>query len=283
MATPAEAVRTQLAVVTAAAAADLAEVAQQAPPESRVPVLLAALPLVVPSYYDAAGSLAVAWYDEIRAESQPATVYAPRIIGDPTTDWIEREVTEYRRTLEGDIEAETQRLIDEANRLTEKEIARGFHATTIGNTHADKDAIGWSRVARSDGCPFCRMLAAKGAVFTEETARFASHLDCNCTVRPEFRNGDHGPEANVLQYIASEKNRTEAQKVALKQYLHENFGAPQPRETRDGYKAPTQQASGFESLTREQIELQIRITEPLKPSKWRDQQLSRLRARLSEL
>lgn len=282
----AEAVRGQLAVVTSAAVADLSAEAAQVAPEKALSAIMDALPAVVSTYYDAAGALAVSWYDELRDAAKPPTSFAPAIVGDPTTDWIEREVAKLQQSIEADLESEMQRFVDEATRLAEKEIARGFRATIIGNTHADEDAVGWSRVARPDGCPFCKMLAAKGAVFTEETARFASHLDCGCAARPEFHGGEHGPEADVLQYVASQKKRTEAQKVALKQYLHENFGAPQPRETRDtdGKGKPTRpQDLGFASLSRDQIELQIRITEQLKASEWRDRQLSRLRARLAEL
>lgn len=220
MATSPEAVRAQLAIVTAAAAADLADVASSA--TRPADAALSALPLIVPNYYDAAGSLAVAWYDERRDEANPHTVYAPRIIGDPATDWIEREVAKFRETLT-DIEAETQRLVDEAVRLAEKEVARGFRDSILGNTRMDEDAIGWSRVARPGACKLCLMLAAKGAVFTDVTAIFAAHTDCHCAARPEFAGGEHGPEASVEQYLASSKRRTPEQRAVLREYLNENF------------------------------------------------------------
>lgn len=223
MATSAEAVRRQLTVVSTTAAEELAAVAADAAPEQRVAVAMAALPLLVPSYYDAAGSLAVAWYDEIRDESRPVTPYAPRIIGDPATDWIDREVEILRRSIEDEIEIEAQRLIEEAVRLTEKEVARGFRDSILGNVRMDEEAIGWSRVARAEACKLCVMLADKGAVFSEATAIFAAHTDCRCAARPEFRNGEHGPEASVEQYLASTKNRSTKDRARLREYLNQHY------------------------------------------------------------
>lgn len=228
MATAPDAVRAQLAVVTAAATEEIAAAAVQVPVEQRVATALAVLPIVVPSYYDAAGSLATAWYDELRDEAQPRSLFLPEIVGNPTTDWIEREVAKFQRSLDRDFEQEVQRILDEANRLAEKEVARGYRATIIGNSHVDEDAIGWSRVARAGACKFCLMLADKGAVFTEATADFAAHGDCHCAARPEFIGGEHGPEANVVQYLASTKRSkdpmVQAQRNArVREYLNENY------------------------------------------------------------
>lgn len=184
---------------------------------------MSAVGLLVPGYYDAAGSLAVAWYDEIRDESSPIAAYVPEIIGDPATDWIEREAEKFAQSLEVDLESEMSRMLDELARLTEKEVARGFRDTITGNTRQDEDAIGWSRVARAGACKLCVMLADKGAVYSDDTAIFAAHTDCHCAARPAFRNGQHGPEATVEQYLASTKRRTPAQRARLREYLNENY------------------------------------------------------------
>lgn len=221
MATSPEAVRAQLAVVTAAAATDLADLGS---PDA----MIHALDLIVPSYYDAAGSLAVAWYDERRDEARPASIYSPTIIGDPTTDWIEREASKFAKTLE-DADDALRRLSDEIAGLAQKEVARGFRDSIIGNSRQDADSIGWSRVARGGACKFCVMLAGKGAVYrSESTAIFAAHQHCNCATRPEFRGGDHGPEANAIQYIASSRRaRDESVQAArnerVRAYLNTNY------------------------------------------------------------
>jgi hypothetical protein len=223
MATSPEAVRTQLAVVTSAVAAELGAQAALVAPEDRISTLLTILPDVVPPFYDAAGSLAVAWYDELRDEASPSTAYTPTIIGDPATDWIEREAEAFLRQIEADFAAEAQALADEITRLAEKEVARGFRDSVLGNVRMDEDAIGWSRVTRPGACKFCVMLADKGAVYSEDTAIFAAHTDCHCAARPEFRGGEHGPEASVEQYLASTKRRGAAQRAALRDYLNTNY------------------------------------------------------------
>jgi hypothetical protein len=223
MATAPEAVRAQLAIVTAAASSEVVNAVSGVALERQADAALTAVGLIVPGFYDAAGSLAVAWYDERRDESRPSTIYTPSIIGDPTTDWIEREMAKFAETLQGDLEAEMARMVDEITRLAEKEVARGFRDSITGNTRMDEEAIGWSRVARSGACKLCVMLADKGAVYSDSTAIFAAHTDCHCAARPEFRNGEHGPEASVEQYLASSKRRTPAQRAVLRKYLNENY------------------------------------------------------------
>lgn len=229
MATPPDAIRAQLAVVTSAAVAELAAEAAAAPLERQVATALATVPLLVPDYYDAAGVLAVDWYDELRDEARPRTVYTPSIIGDPETDWIEREVAKIAADVEGDLAEQVRRSLDEVIALAEKEIARGYRDTILGNTRQDEDAIGWSRIARPGACKFCVMLAGKGSVYrSESTAIFAAHGNCHCAARPEFRGGDHGPEANAVQYVASSRRaKTDeaqaARNAKVRAYLNANY------------------------------------------------------------
>lgn len=234
MATSPEAVRTQLAVITTAAAADIAAAVPEAPSESQVRAALSVLPVLVPAYYDAAGSLAVAWYDELRDESRPAAAYTPQIIGDPATDWIDREAERLLRELDDkqstpSLDLDMQRTFDEIVALAEKEVARGYRDSILGNTRIDADAVGWSRIARPGCCKFCAMLAGKGAVYrSESTAIFAAHTNCHCSVQPKFRNGERGPEADVIQYAASAKRaRTQreqdARNARVRAYLNKNY------------------------------------------------------------
>lgn len=226
MATSPEAVRAQLAVVTSTLSAEVVNAAAGVALERQAQAALAAVGLAVPGYYDAAGSLAVAWYDELRDESRPVSAYSPTIIGDPVTDWIDREAERLLRTLDGvDLEQQTQRMLDEIAALAEKEAARGFRDSMLGNTRQDADAIGWSRVAHPGGCKFCLMLAGQRRAFyrSESTAGFGAHTNCNCAARPEFEGGDHGPEATVEMYLASAKRRTPAQRTRVRKYLNENY------------------------------------------------------------
>lgn len=228
MATPPSDVRKGLEQVTNAATAQLVAAALDGPPDDLLARLIAAIRLVIPGFYDASGALAVAWYDEIRDESRPNAPYDPIVISEPNPDWVERELraaeAKYLSQIEADIEADTARLIAEAEALTQKEVARGFRDTIDGNAKRDPEAIGWSRHTRAGACKFCQFLARDSAVYrTERTARFAAHTDCHCLARPEFANGDHGPEADVRQYLASQRKRTESERAALREYLNRKY------------------------------------------------------------
>lgn len=227
MATSPDAIRAQLAVVTTTAGAEILSVASDAPPARQLDAAMAALRLIVPAYYDAAGSLAVAWYDELREESRPTSRFVPGVIGDPETDWIEREVAKFLEEVDREVDA--QGIVDEAARLAEKEIARGYRDSILGNTRSDEDAVGWSRIARPGACKFCLMLAGKGAVYrSESTAIFAAHKSCNCAAQPKFRNGERGPEASVIQYAASSKRPRDPRALAernarVRAYLNTHY------------------------------------------------------------
>lgn len=115
---------------------------------------------------------------------------------------------------------------DAASRLAEVvqlETARPNRDTILVNRRRDPESTGWRRVTSGQGCKFCRMLAGRAAVYREETVRFASHTNCMCTAWPVFRSNDDGVSADVLQYTASKRKRTEAEKARLRDYLNENF------------------------------------------------------------
>jgi hypothetical protein len=80
-----------------------------------------------------------------------------------------------------------------------KLILAGGRMTILGNVNRDRQALGWQRVTSGDPCPFCRMLAGKGAVYkTERAASFEPHDHCACTAEPFYR-GDT-PSRQNLQY-----------------------------------------------------------------------------------
>lgn len=200
-------------------------------PPAEVPAALyTILPLVIPGFYDASGSLAIAWYDELREAVDPPIPFEPSLISQGNSEWIETELRalfdEAMRQVEADIEDVSARMIAEAEALTQKEVARGFRDTVDGNVRRDPIAIGWSRHTRPGACPFCRMLARDSAVYrTERSARFAAHTNCHCVARPEFEGGDHGPEADVYQYLASQRQRTPEERRKLREYLAKNYPA----------------------------------------------------------
>lgn len=112
-----------------------------------------------------------------------------------------------------------------AQRLAEVvqlETARPYRDTITTNRRRDPASVGWRRVTTGSGCKFCAMLGSRGAVYKEATARFASHANCHCTAAPVFE-GQDGPEADVMQYVASKRSRSDAERAKLRDYLNQNY------------------------------------------------------------
>jgi hypothetical protein len=283
-----EEARAGLTLVTAAAVAKASALVTPDDPAKSASVLAEAAPMIVEQYGGAAAALALDYYDGLRAAQNVRARFSPDPVVAVRHDLIVGQIAGWAlgplRDIEKQAEIEMAAVMAEVEtRMAEViqiETARSFRETIREGIQPDPDAEGWRRVTRGDGCPFCRMLASKSAVFVKElSARFAAHPNCNCAARPVF-NGEDGDEIDVMQYVASQRVRTDEQQAALKQYLHERFDGPKPRNAQhDGPR----RGAGFDSLTRNQIELQIRIAEGLKPSEWRTRQLARLRARRRDL
>lgn len=63
----------------------------------------------------------------------------------------------------------------------------GARETVLRMVRRDRQALGWQRVTSGDPCPFCRMLASRGAVYkSRRTAEFEAHDHCSCTVEPYY-------------------------------------------------------------------------------------------------
>lgn len=227
-------VRTGLTAVTDAAAADARAVAETAsnPADIRA-VLFAAAPLIVSDYIDGSAALALDWYDELRDLAEPSKRFAPRLVTVVDPEQIATQVAVSTRAL-FDLERELDRLTEDLLRkatedslalLTaeiQKDVAAGFWDTVTDNAEEDPATVGWKRYARPGACKFCLMLAKNGAIYTERSARFAAHPNCFCIPAPEF-NETGWVEATRIQYVASRRKRTDAERAALREYLNHNF------------------------------------------------------------
>ncbi len=242
MATAPEKVRRALLRVTGAAQRELRVVAQQAPPEPAQwrASLFAAAPLILGEYAPASATLATDWFEEIRQESDARRAFTPtprlRLTDDDVAATVAR-ATGRLREVETDIQEELDRLTAEAMRDLEGEmeklVATGFWDTITENSKDDPESVGWRRFARPEACKFCLMLAARGAVYTESTARFAAHGavmrdgrkggNCMCLAGPAFASEADLVEASPVQYLASSRKRSAADRARLREYLNENY------------------------------------------------------------
>lgn len=190
--------------------------------------LFAATPVIVSDYAAGATALALDWYEEIRAAAGAPSGFTPSplmLVADEDVAAAVAVSTEALYDVQREVARDFQQALEESLALVEAEVqkfvASGFRDTMTGNADVDPDAVGWQRHARPDGCKFCRMLAARGAVFTETSVNFAAHTNCHCVVGPSF--DPTAPGASVMQYVASKRQRTERERADLREYLTENF------------------------------------------------------------
>ncbi|UPZ27629.1 hypothetical protein MUK60_07255 [Streptomyces sp. LRE541] len=101
----------------------------------------------------------------------------PRDSEDPATTEAQRQPMEVRLDqAEKKAEAVAQKLVTDQGRGTVQEAVR-----------QDRMAVGYARAAALGACAFCRLLAARGMVYKQDTAGFRAHDGCNCGVIPVFR------------------------------------------------------------------------------------------------
>lgn len=214
MATPDEA-RRALTLVTAKAVSDSVRVVKAT---LSIDEILSAVPDIVNFYSFGSAALAADHYEDLRDGVRGASRFRAEPVIDDRSEKVRRGVlwaTEPLRSVEPDQLIAGARLAE----VVQIETARPFRSTILANTGRDPSSVGWTRVYSGHGCKFCRMLADRGAVYKQSTARFAAHTNCNCTAAPVFAGGETGPEASAIQYVASLKNRTPGQRQRLRRYL----------------------------------------------------------------
>lgn len=260
-------VRAGLLKITRQAKSDVRAVAASStdPAVARA-ALFEAAPAIVAEYSDGSSALALEWYDELRSAASAATApFTPRplvVVTDEIVAAIVAKTTAPLREVEREIAADIEAMMAESVRLLEDEserlVAEAFRDTVTTNVKADPLAVGWRRYARPEACGFCKMLADRGAVYTEATARFAAHGavmnggrkggNCMCIAGPAFTGEGAYVPASPLQYVASKRRRTDKERAALREYLNRKYpDPPKPAAEPNPATAPAPPAPSVEA------------------------------------
>jgi hypothetical protein len=143
------------------------------------------LPKVIVRYGPAAAAAAADWYDEERAALRPRqrfhalTAPLPAQLGtDQLVVWGLGPV--YAAVPDWD--AALHLLVGG----TQKRIVSPARETVQQSAIEDPAARGWRRVVAPGECDFCQMLAGRGGVYTEKSARFETHDHCRCVPAPDW-------------------------------------------------------------------------------------------------
>lgn len=172
--------------------------------------LLNYVPLLVQRYGDLAATIAADWFEELRWDAaeqgligrlamSTARSFTPTTAPPNLAD-IESGVRFAADDLYGDTPEKV--LVSVTHTATREVLQTGRRTITRNTARPGSQAVGWARRARPGACRFCRALMARGAVYKEATARFASHAPvCNCVAYPSF--DPDAPEVDVSAYVAS--------------------------------------------------------------------------------
>lgn len=213
--------RAALQLITSAAVAASTTVLQSLSGSGQVQRadLLDAVPEIIAYYSDGSAALAADFYDDEREAAAAASRFSAEPIILDRTEKIRRAIAWSAQPLIDGVGHTSGRLAE----VVQIETARPYRDTVTTNLSRDSEAKGWRRVTHG-GCGFCRMLADKGAVYRKEmSARFASHPNCHCGAQPVF-GSDAGPEASVIQYVASKRRSSAADRQRVREYLAAHYG-----------------------------------------------------------
>jgi hypothetical protein len=144
-------------------------------------------PVVVDPYISMAADLAATWFELSDPESSYKAVLAPPPPAEKLTisaRWA--------------LKAEGEQGLTDLQGSMNRAVFDGARETTRINV--EKTDSRWAVDARATACPWCRMMATRGAVYhTEANALKACHDNGHC-VALEDRLGDYEPPAHIEQW-----------------------------------------------------------------------------------
>lgn len=186
--------------------------------------LMEIVPMLAETYGDMAAALATDFYESVREEAEvrgPFTAEPAALPGSARYDALVRWGVDPLFAAAPAAPIALSRITGGLQRI----VSNVSRETVTLNSDRDPAADGWRRIARPNGCRFCRMLAARGAVYKRSGVRFAGHDHCHCSAAPAFGGGR---EASVMQYKASLRRSNDpevqaARNATLRNYLAENF------------------------------------------------------------
>jgi len=182
------------------------------------------VPDVAAYYSEGSAALATDLYDDMRVGVKGRHAAVPVVLD--RTVRIRRGVAWASEPLSVDDDVLAA---DRLAVLMRSEMTRPYRSTIIENRRADPKCVGWTRIARAASCGVCKARAAGGAGYKKATAYFAAHDSCVCTCAPAFVGGDMGPEADVMQYMASGRRRTPKEKALIRDWASQYEDESNPR------------------------------------------------------
>jgi hypothetical protein len=148
------------------------------------------VPEIVGQHVQAAATVTAQWYDELAPDlpfQATPVVNLPSERIKKSVDWALHAPT--APTPEAPSTAPTSDdVLSRLSGSTKRMVYDASRDTVVSN--ASVEGVKWARYASANACPFCRLLATRGPVYTsEKSAAFKAHDHCRCLAVPE-RGGE---------------------------------------------------------------------------------------------
>lgn len=160
--------------------------------ESFNQMLTVAYPLIQ-TYHSLSAAVASAYYTAFRNAEKPGGSPTPRLAELPDertvrgTLFLTGREMQRRAVLAGKSpEKAREAALVRTSGTTSRFVLNGGRQTLVRSAAADKQAGSWTRVTANEPCVFCRLLASRGPVYSEDTVDFDAHDHCSCTAEPHY-------------------------------------------------------------------------------------------------
>lgn len=149
--------------------------------------IVQAYPIVVDPYVDMAANLAATWFEL----SDPTSTYRAVTAPPPPVEKLAKSA-----------EWALKSLGDQGRVNLEGSLNRAVFDGARDTTRINVERTGsrWAIDARPTACPWCRMMATRGAVYRKKATALASCHDNGHCVAIEDRTGDYEPPAHIEKW-----------------------------------------------------------------------------------
>lgn len=155
-------------------------------PERMRTVLADLLEDLTATFADAAGSIGADWYDDLRAAGNTPGSFSAVLGAAPTRADLESAASYAASALY----VSTDKALADAAAAVEQFVADADRRTIEASTAQDPARPRWARIAQSDACAFCALLATRGPVYRgadtagQTLSGSAYHRHCSCVAAP---------------------------------------------------------------------------------------------------
>ncbi|WP_394436292.1 VG15 protein [Streptomyces sp. SGAir0957] len=163
-----------------------------------MPDWFAAMQAVVDQYARTSAALGAEFYDAQREAARvPGSFTVP--VEDPppaekteaslrwaAKDVWEREPEQATPAQRQPIDFRLEQAEKKAELVVQKLVADTGRDTVVEAVRQDPQATAWARTAALGACAFCKLLASRGSVFSQDTVGFRAHDGCHCLATPVF-------------------------------------------------------------------------------------------------